>query len=135
MQKDWDTKIDTKITAMMKDFETKQAKKLKDLENTFQSKIEHMMVKVMKDFKDSITKVMSSMTAQLERIQTSNLEKISQMIRFPTANSILVMELKPNEVNPSYMVNIIQGQAHHNTFQHTQTSSQQIFPDDEHMKS
>ena len=33
------------------------------------------MERVMNDFKDSMTKVMANMTAQLERVQTSNLKK------------------------------------------------------------
>ena len=65
---------------MMKEFEKKQAQKLIELENTFHSKIESMMVKVMNDFKHSMTQVMTSMTAQLERIQMRQLEKISQIL-------------------------------------------------------
>ena len=58
----------------MKDFERTQAQKINELELKFQQKIEHMMERVMNDFKDSMTKVMANMTAQLERVQTSNLK-------------------------------------------------------------
>ena len=93
---------------------------MKTLENTFQSKLENMMVKVMGDFKDSMTKVMSSMTAQLEQIQTINLEKITQMIRSPTTNPMMALDPNQNDKNPSYMVNITHGRSHHNNFHQTQ---------------
>ena len=107
-QNKWDTHIDKKMKEMMKEFETKQDKNIKDLENTFQSKIEHIKVKFMKGFKDSMTKVMSSMTAQLEQIQTSKLEKITQMIRFPATSPMMALDPNQNNTNPSYMVNITQ---------------------------
>ena len=78
------------------------------------------MVKIMSDFKDSMTKVMSSMTAQLEEIQTDNLEKITQMIRFPATNPMMALDPNQNEANSSYMVNIAHDRAHHNTFHQSQ---------------
>ena len=104
---DWNQKIDNKISAMMKEFEQHQEKKINDLENKFQTKLEHMMQKVMNDFKDSMTKVMNSMTAQLERIQTSNLQQFSQMMQPTLTTNHLLTDKKEQYSTSSYMVNII----------------------------
>ena len=56
------------------------------------------------------------------------------MIQIPTET---MSEINPKMTNayPSYMVNITQGRAHHNTYQNTQASSPPLSQEDEQMKS
>ena len=105
------------------------------METKFQTKLEHMMQKVMNDFKDSMTKVMNSMTAQLERIQSSNLQQFSQMMQPTLPTNNLSTDKKVNDSHSSYMVNIAQGRAHHNSFHHIHTTSPLTSQEDENMKS
>ena len=132
---DWNKQFENKITAMMKDFERTQAQKINELELKFQQKIEHMMERVMNDFKDSMTKVMANMTAQLERVQTSNLTKITNLMKYPTTQHKLATDKPVDDSNSSYMVNIAQGRAHHNTFQHIHTTSPLTSQEDDIMQS
>ena len=105
------------------------------MENKFQTKLEHMMQKVMNDFKDSMTKVMNSMTAQLERIQTSNLHQFSQTMQPTLTTNHLLTDKKEQDSTSSYMVNIAQGRAHHNSFHHVNSTIPLPSQDDTNMKS
>ena len=89
----------------------------------------------MNEFKDSITNVMSIMTTQLERIQKSNLEQISQILRLPPQHNMSAIDRKQNDIHPSYMVNFAQGQAHHNTFTHTPPHSKSLSTDNRKIES
>ena len=119
----------------MKEFEQHQEKKINDLENKFQTKLEHMMQKVMTDFKDSMTKFINSMTAQLERIQTSNLQQFSQMMQPTLTTNHLLTDKKEQDSTSSYMVNIAQGRAHHNSFHHVNSTTPLTSQEDTNMKS
>ena len=131
---DWNAQLESKLTNMMKAFESTQEQKIKDLEMQFQQKIEKMMEKVMHEFSASMVQAMESMTSQLESVQNSMLKKITQLMQY-TPTKHLDMDSKVEASNFLRQTNIAQGRAQNNNFQLINTSSPPHIQDEERMQT
>ena len=56
-------------------------------------------------------------------------------MKYPTTQHKLATDKPVDESNSSYMANIAQGRAHHNTFQHIHTTSPLTSQEDDIMQS